>query len=186
MHIAFNLLRDVEAQLCSAVISRLFGIYNYTQFAACLDGVTFFNTIEAKAKLFELFQALDVLLHHLATGTRACATDGITRLNDRSDDTCHFYFVVVSADSVAYCRVLLVFLGEFHADDSMWLLEFFGPHFADVVKKAGDTTVTNLADLKQAREQAAQSGREWWVLLVQRGGETLFVEINLKPAKSKT
>jgi serine protease Do len=56
----------------------------------------------------------------------------------------------------------------------------------DVVLKAGETTVDNLADFKQAREQAARGDREWWVLLVQRGGETLFVEINLKPTKSKT
>lgn len=56
----------------------------------------------------------------------------------------------------------------------------------DVVVKAGETTVENLADLKLAREQAGRSGHEWWVLLVQRGGETLFVEINLKPTKSKT
>lgn len=55
----------------------------------------------------------------------------------------------------------------------------------DVVVKAGETTVDNLADLKQAREQAAGSGREWWVLLVKRGGQTLFVEINLKPTKPK-
>jgi serine protease Do len=55
----------------------------------------------------------------------------------------------------------------------------------DVVVKAGDTTVENLADLKQAREQAGSGGREWWVLLVKRGGQTLFVEINLKPTKPK-
>jgi hypothetical protein len=46
--------------------------------------------------------------------------------------------------------------------------------------------VTNLAELKQAREQAARGGGEWWVLLVKRRGQTLFVEINLKPTKSKT
>ncbi|MEO7414445.1 MAG: PDZ domain-containing protein [Opitutaceae bacterium] len=55
----------------------------------------------------------------------------------------------------------------------------------DVVLKAGEVTVDSLADLKQAREEVGRGGREWWVLLVKRGGQTLFVEINLKPIKSK-
>jgi serine protease Do len=55
----------------------------------------------------------------------------------------------------------------------------------DVVLKAGETAVDNLADLKLAREQVNKNGREWWVLLVKRGGQTLFVEINLKPTKLK-
>jgi S1-C subfamily serine protease len=55
----------------------------------------------------------------------------------------------------------------------------------DVVERAGDRAVTNLADLKTAREEAVNAGREWWVLLVRRRGQTLFVELNLKPAKSK-
>ena len=55
-----------------------------------------------------------------------------------------------------------------------------------VVEKAGDVPVTNLADLKAAREQAVRGTQEWWVLLVKRRGQTLFVEINLKPTKVKT
>ncbi|HVS50953.1 MAG TPA: PDZ domain-containing protein [Opitutaceae bacterium] len=55
----------------------------------------------------------------------------------------------------------------------------------DVVEKAGNTAIANLADLKKAREEAAHNGQPWWVLLVQRGGQTQFVEINLKPIKSK-
>jgi S1-C subfamily serine protease len=55
----------------------------------------------------------------------------------------------------------------------------------DVVEKAGETPVENLSDLKLAREQASRNGREWWVLLVKRSGQTLFVEINLKPTKAK-
>jgi len=43
-----------------------------------------------------------------------------------------------------------------------------------------------VAELKQAREQAVKSGRTWWVFLVKRGGENLFVEINLKPTQSKS
>lgn len=54
----------------------------------------------------------------------------------------------------------------------------------DVIENAGGTRVASLAELKQARELATASGRQWWVLLVRRRGRTLFVEINLKPAKS--
>jgi S1-C subfamily serine protease len=53
----------------------------------------------------------------------------------------------------------------------------------DVVEKVGDTPVSTLAELKAAREAAARSGQAWWVLLVNRRGQNLFVEINLKPAK---
>ncbi|MDP3072505.1 MAG: PDZ domain-containing protein [Opitutaceae bacterium] len=52
----------------------------------------------------------------------------------------------------------------------------------DVIERAGDTLVAGLEDLKQAR--AAADGKPWWVLLVRRRGQTLFVEINLKPANS--
>ncbi|MBL9190114.1 MAG: PDZ domain-containing protein [Opitutaceae bacterium] len=52
----------------------------------------------------------------------------------------------------------------------------------DVIERAGDTPVAGLEDLKRAR--AAAAGKAWWVLLVRRRGQTLFVEINLKPANS--
>jgi S1-C subfamily serine protease len=55
----------------------------------------------------------------------------------------------------------------------------------DVVEKAADVAVTSVAELKRAREEAVASQKAWWVLLVRRRGQTLFVEINLKPAKSK-
>ena len=55
----------------------------------------------------------------------------------------------------------------------------------DVIERAGDIPINNVADLARAREEAAGSDRTWWVLLVRRRGQTLFVEINLKPAKSK-
>ena len=54
----------------------------------------------------------------------------------------------------------------------------------DVIQKAGDTPIASVEDLKRAREAATGSGKAWWVLLVRRRGQTLFVEINLKPAKS--
>lgn len=53
----------------------------------------------------------------------------------------------------------------------------------DVVKKAAGAPIANLADLKAAREKATTAGPSWWVLLVERRGQTLFVEINLKPTK---
>jgi hypothetical protein len=55
----------------------------------------------------------------------------------------------------------------------------------DVIEKADATRVTTVAELTRARNEAAASEKTWWVLLVRRRGQTLFVEINLKPAKSK-
>lgn len=55
----------------------------------------------------------------------------------------------------------------------------------DVVEKADDAVITSLADLKAAREAAVKRGAAWWVLLVKRRGQNLFVEINLKPVKTK-
>jgi serine protease Do len=55
----------------------------------------------------------------------------------------------------------------------------------DVVERAGNRAVANLNDLKLAREEAVQGGREWWVLMVRRRGQTLFVELSLKPTKPK-
>jgi serine protease Do len=53
----------------------------------------------------------------------------------------------------------------------------------DVIKAADGTAITDLAGLKKARELAGTAGRDWWVLLVRRRGETLFVEITLKPTR---
>ncbi|MEO5957766.1 MAG: PDZ domain-containing protein [Opitutaceae bacterium] len=55
----------------------------------------------------------------------------------------------------------------------------------DVIELADGVRVNNLGDLKQARLRALSGAKDWWVLLVRRRGQTLFVEINLKPAKSK-
>lgn len=51
----------------------------------------------------------------------------------------------------------------------------------DLIMQAEGTVVTLVADFKAARETARQSGREWWVLLVQRRGQTQFIELKLKP-----
>jgi serine protease Do len=56
----------------------------------------------------------------------------------------------------------------------------------DIVELAGGAPVKNLEDLKRAREEAVGGGKGWWVLLVRRRGQTLFIEINLKPTKSKS
>ncbi len=58
-----------------------------------------------------------------------------------------------------------------------------GLHAEDLIMRAGGQPVATVADLRRSRQEAARSGRDWWVLLVQRHGETLFVEINLKPLK---
>ena len=55
----------------------------------------------------------------------------------------------------------------------------------DVIERAGGERIASLDDLKRARETSLSGAKDWWVLLVRRRGETLFVEINLKPAKSK-
>ena len=53
----------------------------------------------------------------------------------------------------------------------------------DLVQRAGDTPVATVAELRRARDEAVKAGREWWVLLARRRGESFFIEINLKPAK---
>jgi serine protease Do len=54
----------------------------------------------------------------------------------------------------------------------------------DLVQRAGGAPVGSVAELRRARDEAVKGGRDWWVLLVRRRGETFFVELNLKPAKS--
>lgn len=56
----------------------------------------------------------------------------------------------------------------------------------DVVEQAAGIPVAKLDDLKKAREQAVAASKPWLVLLVRRRGQTLFVEINLKPAYTKS
>lgn len=56
----------------------------------------------------------------------------------------------------------------------------------DVIESADGAPVGGVAELEAAREQAVTRGQHWWVLLVRRAGQTLFVEINLKPARVKS
>jgi len=62
--------------------------------------------------------------------------------------------------------------------------ELAGLHGDDLVLTAGGTTITTVADLHRARDEAVKAGKRWWVLQVERRGQTLFVEINLKPANA--
>ena len=55
----------------------------------------------------------------------------------------------------------------------------------DLILQVDGKPVATVAELKAAREAAAGSGREWWVLLVERRGQTLFVELKLKPSAKK-
>src|SRR5690606_40575001 len=108
--VAFYLLRYVEAQLSGACIGSLRSIDKYPQLAPRLNGVTLINAVKTQSKLFKFFESLDILFHHLPSCTWSCTADRITRLNNRRDNVCHFDFVVVSTDSIANDRMLLVFL----------------------------------------------------------------------------
>lgn len=59
-----------------------------------------------------------------------------------------------------------------------------GLHGDDLVLQADGKAMENVAELQKSREDAVRQNHDWWVLLVQRRGQTLFIEINLKPAKS--
>jgi S1-C subfamily serine protease len=54
----------------------------------------------------------------------------------------------------------------------------------DLVLTAGDVAVKTVEELHHGRDEAVRAGKAWWVLQVQRRGQNLFVEINLKPAKT--
>ena len=54
----------------------------------------------------------------------------------------------------------------------------------DLVLEAEGKRVTAVADFHKARDEAAQGKAAWWVLLIERRGQTMYVEINLKPLKS--
>lgn len=56
----------------------------------------------------------------------------------------------------------------------------------DVIETADGEPVTSVPELQAARARVVQSGRNWWVLLVRRAGQTTFVEINLNPARSRS
>lgn len=54
----------------------------------------------------------------------------------------------------------------------------------DIVQQADEARITSLDELRQSRQRAVAAGKEWWVLLVRRRGQTLFIEINLEPIRS--
>jgi serine protease Do len=62
--------------------------------------------------------------------------------------------------------------------------ELAGLHAEDLVISAGGTPIASAEELHVARDEAVKAGKRWWVLQVNRRGQTLFVEINLKPAKA--
>lgn len=55
----------------------------------------------------------------------------------------------------------------------------------DVIEAADGAPIASLKDLTAARDGAVAKGQSWWVLLVRRRGQTLFVEITLKPTQTK-
>ncbi|MFM9092126.1 MAG: PDZ domain-containing protein, partial [Verrucomicrobiota bacterium] len=54
----------------------------------------------------------------------------------------------------------------------------------DLIEAADGRPVTSLAELRSSRAAAVDAKRDWWVLRVRRRGQTLLVEISLKPALS--
>jgi serine protease Do len=57
-------------------------------------------------------------------------------------------------------------------------------HGDDLILTAGGIPVTNVEELRHARAEAVKAGKRWWVLKVERRGQTLFIEINLSHLKS--
>ena len=53
LHVAFDLLRDVKTKLACAVIRCFFSVDDHPQLATGLDGVAFFDTVEAQADIFQ-------------------------------------------------------------------------------------------------------------------------------------
>jgi serine protease Do len=62
--------------------------------------------------------------------------------------------------------------------------ELAGLHGDDLVVAAGGVPVTNVDELKKSRGEAVKAGKSWWVLQVERRGQTSFIEINLSHLKS--
>jgi serine protease Do len=62
--------------------------------------------------------------------------------------------------------------------------ELAGLRGDDLVIAAGSTPITSVDELHRARDEAVKSGKHWLVLQVERRGQTLFIEINLKSAKA--
>jgi serine protease Do len=62
--------------------------------------------------------------------------------------------------------------------------ELAGLHGDDLVIAVGATPITTVDELHHARDEAFKAGRRWFVLQVERRGQTLFIEINLKSARS--
>lgn len=62
--------------------------------------------------------------------------------------------------------------------------ELAGLHGDDLIVAAGGVPVSSVDDLRKSRGEAVKAGQNWWVLQVERLGQTSFVEINLKHLKS--
>ena len=54
----------------------------------------------------------------------------------------------------------------------------------DLIEAADGRPVTSLAELRASRAAAVEARHDWWVLRARRRGQTLLVEISLKPALS--
>jgi serine protease Do len=61
--------------------------------------------------------------------------------------------------------------------------ELAGLRGDDLVIAADGAPINQVDELHLSRDKAAKAGARWWVLQVERRGQTLFVEINLNPLK---
>ncbi len=113
------------------------GTHDHAQLAPRLNGVGLLHARVREGDLLHLLETLDVGLDHFAAGARAGTRDGVADLNDRSDERRHLHFVVVGADGVADVGLLLILLGQLHADDCVGQFGFVVGHLADVVQQAG-------------------------------------------------
>ena len=136
-HLVLDLTREVEAEFRSIHVVDLVSTYDDTQLAACLDSVGLDNSGVGHGHLLELLEAVNVGLDDLAAGTGAGTADGIANLDDGGDEVVHLSLVMVSTDSVADVGVLLVLLGELHAEDCVRELGVGLRHLADIVEQAG-------------------------------------------------
>lgn len=62
--------------------------------------------------------------------------------------------------------------------------ELAGLRGDDLIVSAESTPIASVDELHRVRDEALKTGRHWLVIEVERRGQTLFIEINLKSAKT--
>ena len=130
-----DLRGDIRAERFNLLVVDLVGTHDDAQLATGLDGVGLGDTGIAHGDVLEILQALDVSLRNLATCTGTCTADGIADQHDGGDERGHLHLFVVSTDSVADVRLLLVLLGQLGAIECVWQFGLLIGHLANVVEQ---------------------------------------------------